>query len=35
MLAGDERRLVIDIDDIRSFDSHLANEYGWFCVLIF
>ena len=26
MLGGDERRLIINIDDVRSFDSTLANE---------
>ena len=27
MLGSDERRLIINIDDVRSFDSNLANEY--------
>lgn len=35
MLEGDERRLIINIDDVRSFDSNLANEYDWELLFIF
>ena len=28
MLDSDERRLIINIDDVRMFDSALSNEYA-------